>query len=88
MTGWGLFGPGAAISLSVGLTPNASYALLTMTVEQVLSTGGYGPPVDLAFGGTAVPEPASWAMMIAGFSGLGGALQRDQNRVIARSARP
>jgi hypothetical protein len=76
----GRLGPGAlasgdAISLSASLTPDDSYALLTMTAEQVLPTGGYGPPVDVAFGATAVPEPASWTMLLGGLFLLGGALR-------------
>lgn len=38
------------------------------------SLGGYLDNVNLA----AVPEPASWAMMIAGFGLLGGVLRRRQ----------
>ena len=46
------------------------------------STPTTAPPVDVAVqyfpeGGTAVPEPASWALLIAGF-GLVGAVQRRQ----------
>lgn len=31
---------------------------------------------EVAFGGNAVPEPASWALMIAGFGMVGGAMRR------------
>jgi len=74
--GPGILSSGGAISLSASLTPDASYALLTATVEQVLPTGGFGPPVDVAVGDTVVPEPASWAMLIAGQFLLGAALRR------------
>jgi hypothetical protein len=73
--GPGVLASGDAISLSADLTPDASYALLTMTAEQVLPTGGYGPPTEVAFGGTAVPEPASWVVFVTGFFLLGGALR-------------
>jgi len=36
--------------------------------------GAYG--MDLAFGGGAVPEPSTWAMMLIGFRGLGYAAAR------------
>lgn len=40
------------------------------------TTGGrFGPNFDFAAGG-AVPEPATWAMMIAGFGGVGFSLRR------------
>ncbi|HEY5289395.1 MAG TPA: PEPxxWA-CTERM sorting domain-containing protein, partial [Caulobacteraceae bacterium] len=29
---------------------------------------------------TAVPEPAAWALMLAGFGGLGGALRMSRRR--------
>lgn len=42
-------------------------------------------PVAAAFSGTpAVPEPASWAMLIAGFGLTGAALRRRR----ARAGRP
>ena len=74
--GPGVLPSGGGISLSASLTPDATYALLTATAQQVLPTGGLGPPVDVAFGGTAVPEPASWATLIAGLSLLGATLRR------------
>jgi hypothetical protein len=33
----------------------------------------------IPFVNTAVPEPATWAMMIAGFGFVGGALRRRRN---------
>ena len=53
-------------------------------------TGGYGstPTWDLAFQtyvSTGVPEPASWAMLIAGF-GMLGATRWRKARAVARSA--
>lgn len=52
--------------------------------EGVQTTGGYliFTAVDsLAFSAT-VPEPATWALMLAGFAGLGGAL-RSRRRLAA-----
>jgi hypothetical protein len=38
---------------------------------------------DLSFDGGVVPEPASWAMMIAGFGLVGAAARRNRARVLA-----
>lgn len=38
------------------------------------------PALGGAFGAAVVPEPASWAMMIAGFSLAGGAMRRSRAR--------
>lgn len=48
---------------------------------QTLSGGGYGPlidnfAVDITSGTAVVPEPASWALMIAGFGLIGAARRR------------
>jgi len=78
--GPGVLPAGGAISLSASLTPDATYALLTATAEQVLPSGGLGPAETVAFGGTAAPEPASWATLIAGLFLLGGALRAGARR--------
>lgn len=39
---------------------------------------GLDPPIDPGTG--AVPEPATWAMMIAGFGAIGGALRRRRTK--------
>ncbi|MGH7017613.1 MAG: PEPxxWA-CTERM sorting domain-containing protein, partial [Caulobacteraceae bacterium] len=35
------------------------------------------------YGSAAVPEPATWALMLAGFGGLGWALRRRRAATIA-----
>ncbi len=50
---------------------------------QALPEGGYGYPAALA----SVPEPASWAMLIAGF-GLVGGMMRWQRRMAGGASRP
>ncbi len=48
----------------------------------------YGPPTalrvdDLQGTAGAVPEPAAWALMIAGFGGVGAALRSNRRRQFA-----
>jgi hypothetical protein len=40
-------------------------------------------PVTVFFSQTAVPEPATWALMLAGFFGLGAELRRRRAAVVA-----
>ena len=42
----------------------------------MFSPGIFGPNFDLTLGASAVPEPATWAMMLIGFAGLGYAAFR------------
>jgi hypothetical protein len=56
----------ASLSIQFNNTGTSAYSsALTLSV----------PPV----GGSAVPEPASWAMMIGGFGLIGGAMRRHNN---------
>lgn len=43
-------------------------------------------PVTVFFSQTAVPEPATWALMLSGFFGLGLALRRRRAAVVAAAA--
>jgi hypothetical protein len=60
------------------------YKLAAPASSGTYSTAGLGDPQralsHLSFFGTAVPEPATWAMMISGF-GLMGAAMRRRTRV-------
>ena len=47
---------------------------------QLADDGGNDP------GGGAVPEPASWAMMIVGFGGVGAAMRRRRTLTAAATA--
>ena len=50
--------------------------------HQVLDSISY-QSVDLGPGVTGVPEPASWALMIAGFGGIGAVLRRRPKALVA-----
>jgi len=55
-------------------TAAASTANLTFSATL---NDAYGPALDnVSISGGAVPEPASWAMMIAGFGGVGAMMRR------------
>jgi hypothetical protein len=71
------FNPLFSWSPAVNQPPNA-YSI------QNASGGAYGVVADdRAFTLSAVPEPATWALMIAGFCGLGGALRLARQRRLA-----
>jgi len=49
-----------------------------------VSTGSFAS--DIASGGGAgVPEPATWAVMLIGFGGIGAAIRRGRTKTLARS---
>lgn len=89
-----IFNGSPALSLGTGITPYTSGSSqiisdLTPTSGGVLqfelSVGE--PPITFSStvypdrGGGAVPEPATWAMMLLGFGGLGAMLRRRRNQV-------
>jgi hypothetical protein len=45
-----------------------------------------GSPSDLIFTTGAVPEPATWAMMLAGFGGMGAAMRNKRRNRVASAA--
>jgi hypothetical protein len=57
-----------------------------------VSFGGTAPPEGAAVSGNltfrvvAVPEPASWAMMLLGFGAVGSMLRRQRRPVLAQVA--
>jgi hypothetical protein len=60
---------------------NTAYANIdpTFTVHgpfTIQLSDGFGGGINLPGAGASVPEPASWALMVIGFGGLGAALRR------------
>jgi hypothetical protein len=64
---------------STGIVGPAGYYSVTAALNQGPATGAGGVTVS-AIGG--VPEPATWAMMLIGFGGLGGVM-RSKHRKFA-----
>jgi hypothetical protein len=71
-TDWQLF--------STTITAGAGSVIRFAATGTSNSLGGYVDNITLS---TAVPEPATWAMMIMGFAGM-GALARSRRRAVAQ----
>jgi hypothetical protein len=82
---------GQTVSGNLGGTPTF-LAGINAAVDEVRITGGAGNFVmdDLSYDtdlrGLAVPEPASWALMIGGFAMAGAAMRRQRRRAIVAIA--
>ncbi|MGZ3376092.1 MAG: PEPxxWA-CTERM sorting domain-containing protein [Phenylobacterium sp.] len=67
-------------SLNMSSTPTflaSGYSGLVDKVDIQTSQPGYWIADDITYnGGAGVPEPAAWAMMLAGFGGLGAVMRR------------
>jgi hypothetical protein len=59
------------------------------TITFASGSGGanccYGAAIDNVAIANAVPEPATWALMLTGFFGLGAALRRARQPVLVRA---
>ena len=70
-----------------GFTGVARYVQLNLSGNHQRQPETYGyAPIGLSevrFAGSAVPEPATWAMMIAGFGLVGGALRASRRGVLS-----
>jgi len=61
--------------------------VLDSYVDPTVTTRTYGDPaLFVSAGAASVPEPATWAMMLVGFSGLGAALRSSRRRPSAAAA--
>jgi hypothetical protein len=69
---------GKTITLSGGLIPRDGH-FTDIFHASTTDGGSFFAGVDASFGGSAVPEPASWAMMLIGFVGLGFAAYSRRN---------
>lgn len=79
--------PGST-QMAVALADGASYGNGTaiagfVGTNPANTTGDTSLPIDLIFAADFTPEPASWAMMIAGFGVIGGALRIRRRRGLA-----
>lgn len=70
-----------------GLSGAARFVQLSLSGnhQQYPEYYGYSPIglSEVRFGGSAVPEPATWAMMIAGFGLVGGAIRARRSQPLA-----
>ena len=57
----------------------------TLNFQQTAATAGSGDTGidDVSISGGAVPEPATWAMMLAGFAGVGAIMRRRPRMSVA-----
>ena len=75
---FGSIGTSTGTSLIAGATPFSTTVRYDLTFNGA-AAGTFNGTVNLA--GTAVPEPATWGMMIVGFGLMGGVLRRRKTTV-------
>ncbi len=75
------FGPGAGVGTFADLSVTAA-GIKSFTLYQPASGAGDGVLFDnLSFDVGAVPEPATWMMMLMGFGVIGAAMRRKRHNV-------
>jgi hypothetical protein len=83
--GWGIFSMGMSGGVSAGSFENGDTAIVVGNGGRTIVNGFLSDAVHSqqlytnelnSFSSGAVPEPATWAMMLVGFAGLGAALRR------------
>ena len=77
ITGLALLAGVSYFAVSSGFA-NTDFGAFTLTID--------GPGNIIGAGGGGVPEPATWAMMIFGFAGIGAALRRRRATGLAVTA--
>lgn len=79
ITALGLLAGVSYFAVSSGFA-NTDFGRFTLTID------GPGNIIGAGGGGGGVPEPATWAMLIFGFAGIGAALRRRRNGSVAVTA--
>ena len=77
ITALGLLAGVSYFAVSSGFA-NTDFGRFTLTID--------GPGNIIGAGGGGVPEPATWAMLIFGFAGVGAALRRRRSGSVAVTA--
>ncbi len=77
ITALGLLAGVSYFAVSSGFA-NTDFGRFTLTID--------GPGNIIGAGGGGVPEPATWAMLIFGFAGVGAALRRRRSSSVAVTA--
>lgn len=80
-----LTGPASSGTASGSYNPSINPYSLGIGVEITRTTAG-STTGDLNLQATAVPEPATWGMMLLGFAGIGMAVRRRRRPVLAQIA--
>jgi len=76
-------GPGSTGRLTSALTPNTWY---TFQYSGTLATAGNVSGPASFYAAAAVPEPATWGLMLLGFAGMGMVLRRRRRPALAQIA--
>jgi len=72
------------LSKSVTFTATSTSELLTFASTDTNPDSKWGPAIaDVSI---ATPEPATWAMMLMGFGGLGVVLRMNRRKTVALAA--
>jgi hypothetical protein len=69
-----------------GTSPDSGLKSIALSNLNTAASGNDFALDDMHLGGTAVPEPASWALMILGFGGAGAMLRSNRRRMLPVSA--
>ncbi|MBU1375370.1 MAG: PEPxxWA-CTERM sorting domain-containing protein [Alphaproteobacteria bacterium] len=81
----GVNSPPSGVAFSRSLTAGQQYALEVRNVSFLFSPADFnsaGGGANFRYAITAIPEPASWALMITGFFGMGSALRRSRRQAV------